>query len=106
MKGGFFADGRPYEKAYYMSSFIKTSWVNVRPFCQSYGMDILSLETAAEADNFLRLCQYNYNIMDPFTYIGGYSSLVKNPNSWYWVNSGKKIDYSLKWGAGQPNDCK
>lgn len=104
--GGTYSDGRPYEKTYYMPSFMKTTWVNVRPFCQSFGMEILSLETYDEAVNFMKLCEYNYYIMDTNTYIGGYTTQLKNPNTWYWVNSGRKIDYNLAFGLGMPDNCE
>lgn len=68
-------------------------------------MDVLSLETAAEADMFLGLCQANASFFEQWTHVGGITLAGKNRSTWYWVNSGKRIHYDLKFGHGQPDNA-
>jgi hypothetical protein len=72
-----------------------------RQLCQSYGLEIVSLETKAEFDHFLGLCSKENTQFDEYTHIGAMTLVGKT--GWHWVNSGKRIDYQLKWLSGQPD---
>ena len=102
IKGGATACAQPYEKSYYLVKHLKTFWLHARGICQSYGMEFASLETKAEADHFLGLCDKNIALFtDDYTHIGAITMVGKT--DWYWVNSGKKVDYPIKWMVGQPD---
>jgi hypothetical protein len=65
-------------------------------------MEFVSLETKSEADYFLSVCDKNIaQFTDEYTHIGGMTMVGKT--GWHWVNSGKRIDYQLKWLSGQPD---
>jgi hypothetical protein len=65
-------------------------------------MEIVSLDTKAEADFFLGVCDKNIaQFTDEYTHIGAMTMVGKT--GWHWVNSGKRIDYQMKWLAGQPD---
>jgi hypothetical protein len=64
-------------------------------------MEFVSLETRAEADFFFGLCEKNIAHFDDYTYVGGITTVGKT--GWHWVNSGKRIDYAMKWLANEPN---
>lgn len=66
-------------------------------------METLSLETLDESNAFLNLCLNNANLFESHTHIGAVTTEGKSLNKWYWVNSGKRIDYSLKFLPGQPD---
>lgn len=66
-------------------------------------MEFLSLDTLEEANYFLDMCLKNPIPFEQFTHIGGVTLLGKSLDKWYWVNSGKRIDYSMKFLPGQPD---
>lgn len=68
-------------------------------------MDVLSLETLDEANHFLALCKQNSGYFDQWTHIGAITLYPKSTNSWYWVNSGKRVTYHLRFGPGQPDNA-
>lgn len=67
-------------------------------------MDVLSLETSTEAEVFLGLCQGSASLFEKFTHIGGITLAPKHLSTWYWVDSGKRIEYPLKFAANQPDN--
>lgn len=95
--------GNAYAKTYYISHVFKTHWTHARSICQSYGMEFLSLETLQEQNSFFKLCENKADLFEDWTFIGGYTIEGKSLDKWYWVNSGKRIDYSLTFGHGMPD---
>lgn len=91
-------------KSYYLPRHFKSFGVYTRSICTAYGMDLLTLETSAEADHFLGLCQENAHHFDSLTHVGGMALEGKSLNTWYWLNSGKEIVYPLKFAPGQPDN--
>lgn len=94
-----------YEKVYYLSRHFQALWTNTRAACVAYGMDTLSLETLEEANHFLALCQQNAGFFDQWTHVGAIALAAKSTNFWYWVNSGKRITYPMKFLPGQPDNA-
>lgn len=68
-------------------------------------MDVLSLETEEEADDFLKLCHRQPELFEDLTNIGGMSLEGKSRDHWYWVKSGNRIVYPMKFAVGEPNNC-
>lgn len=66
-------------------------------------MEVLSLETLEEATKFLQLCLKNDKLFEQYTHVGGLTTVGKSLDKWYWANSGKLIDYALKFLPGQPD---
>lgn len=66
-------------------------------------MESLSLETLDEADKFLQMCLKNEKLFEQYTHVGGITTVGKGLDKWYWANSGKHIDFALKFMAGQPD---
>lgn len=100
---GTTACGNSYGKTYYVSQVFKTFWIHTRAICQSYGMEIVSLETLNEANSFFTLCDKNIGLFEEFTHVGGFTSVGKSLDKWYWVNSGRRIDFPLKFAPNQPD---
>lgn len=67
-------------------------------------MEFVSLETLKEADYLLVLCDINIQLFDKWTHIGGISTVPFSKVDWYWINSGNKVNYSLKFATGEPNN--
>jgi hypothetical protein len=66
-------------------------------------MESLSLETKTEAENFFNLCTKHQQHFEEYTHIGGMVTTLRSADSWYWVNSGKKANYEMKFQPGQPD---
>lgn len=83
-----------------MPTWVKATWSQTRSFCQTYGLEILSLDTLEKANAFLNLAQANRDDMEPYatpyTYIGGTAMQLENSTAWYWINTGSKVSYPLK----------
>lgn len=96
-------------KTYFLSTHMKASFINAQSFCTSLGMELLTLETKAEADWFAKLLinSYQNNIDSGWLYIGGmrmFPDAALSKENWYWLSSGKKIDYDLIWYQTEPNN--
>lgn len=68
-------------------------------------MEFVSLETLREANHFSQLCEPNAQLIERWTFVGGIATVAKSKTSWYWVNSGNRIDYDLKFAPGQPDNA-
>jgi len=75
----------------------KASWVQAHGICQNNGMEFVSLDTLAEADNMFNLCQSVADKFDHQTHVGAITIEPQNVNTWYWVNSGNRVDYDMKF---------
>lgn len=91
------------EKVFYLPRFFQSFWTDVRSICIAYGMDFVSLETAHEADSFLEICKNNAAFSPQYVHVGALTMVLKSPNEWFWVNSGNRITYQIKWTKN--NNC-
>jgi hypothetical protein len=70
---------------------IKLNWFNARLMCQSVGMDIFTPETKEDSqipnDLLTGLGYDSFHI--------GITSMGSSDGSWYYANSGKRLDYDL-----------
>lgn len=67
-------------------------------------MDILEIDSKNEETSILNMCQRNIGIVDYVNYIGGIATKLKDAKSWYWVGSGNRIAYPMKWGPSEPDN--
>ena len=72
-------------------------------FCRSYGMELASLPTKDLADDFNQLLLDNSPFFDRNTHMGG-SYIGAGLKNFYWLSTGKPINYNLNWGPGEPSD--
>lgn len=72
--------------------------------CHRNGMEYLSLETKKEEQNFLKLCSNESGQFDNFNFLGGTSDRVSSNSGWYWISTGKPVNYKLQFNAGEPNN--
>lgn len=66
-------------------------------------MDLVELNTGAEADHFNKLCAKHPNLSTSTVHIGGSDHGVEK-NKWYWMSSGKEIDYNMIYAPTEPNN--
>ena len=67
-------------------------------------MDILGLETEDEANLFHESMALKVDLLDVSVQVGGITANGGNVTDWFWVSSGTKISYPLKWNEGEPNN--
>lgn len=97
-------NGSLYGKTYWISTHFKAYWDQANDICHSNGMEFLSLETLQESNHLLSLCDQNIHLFDVWTHVGGLTTVPKSKDDWYWITSGNKVNYSLKFGAGKPDN--
>ena len=77
---------------YYLTRSLQAIWMEALLFCQKFNMDMLTLETEEEHNNFQIILKNNIANFDSYTYIGAVElkPFSKGPNApWMWVNSGQ-----------------
>lgn len=87
----------------YITRHTKLTWSNARSFCNSHGMDILSIADKDEETSIFDISERYFDV-DTTIYIGGIATKLKDAESWYWVRSGDRIVYPIKWGPTEPNN--
>lgn len=92
-------------KTYYASQNFKLTWANAFTFCRSFGMDLVELDTAVEADHFNKLCAEHNYLFTSTVHIGGSDHGV-GKNKWYWMSSGNEINYNMKYAQTEPNNVR
>ena len=92
------------EKSYYASRDLKVHWFEAFLTCKAFGMDLVELPITAEAEYFLAQCAHQQiHLQDDFYHVGG-SYLGAGSNDWYWMTSGKRVKYTMKFAPGQPDN--
>jgi hypothetical protein len=96
-------------KSFYLSKHLALSWRNAYNTCKNIGMDMVTLNTTKEAEDFLKLCKDKEKEFDsvcpkdlphPVASIGG----IKCDSSWSWLATDQIIDFPLSWAPGEPSN--
>lgn len=90
-------------KIYYVPRHFGATWVNARNICMNYGLDIATFKTLDEFNAVRDMCKENSSIMTGFIYIGGMTTSARSIDDWFWVTTGEKINFTMKWKEGEPN---
>ncbi|KAL7036615.1 hypothetical protein ACKWTF_008872 [Chironomus riparius] len=104
---GFKNDGAEYQKTYFMPRFSQTNWAESRSFCNSYKMDLLTIETEMELKAYLNLLNINsYLRTIPYIQFWADSLTVtlKSKTEWFWTGTGNKISFPISWIGTEPNN--
>jgi len=68
-------------------------------------MEILSFQSSDEADHVMKLLKSKLLPQEVVGYfIGAVTIKPGTRTSWYWVQSGKRVDFAMKFMAGDPNN--
>lgn len=78
-------------------------WDQALAICSSYGMELMSIETKEEEDNFNTICNPQLHLFGQYNHIGGLTTVGGTKDDWYWIHSGEKIQFPLAWPPGEPN---
>jgi len=66
-------------------------------------MEILTLETLPEAEQFIELCE-NPNLNVHFSFNNHVGAMTSNQGSLHWISSGKLVDYKMKFLQSDNHD--
>lgn len=64
----------------------------------------MSLDSPAEADIFFTAFTQKAALFDDATYLGAVTNIALSKTNWYWVSTGKKLNFELPWGPVDPNN--
>ncbi|CAO1396958.1 unnamed protein product [Diamesa serratosioi] len=90
-------------KTYYVTRNVKLSWVNAFSFCKANDMNLVELQTEYEANNFLKMCADQK--LEYWYHIGGSAEGSSDRLDYYWMTTGEKVSYNLKYHPGEPNNA-
>lgn len=68
-------------------------------------MNLITLDSAPEADYFLTLFSQNAALFDLYTHIGAVATVARTLTDWYWLESNQKVNFPLKFQFLQPDDA-
>jgi hypothetical protein len=109
----YMEEGRLKVKKYFLSMLFKADFVEAFGFCKDNRMELVTLRNEAEATRFLNICSENIESFKiakdpraprPEAIIGGVSGDTSIRSLWQWFESGRRIDYNIKWTIGEPNN--
>jgi hypothetical protein len=93
-----------YEKTYWLSTHFEAHWIEAKMICSNFGLEFVSIDSINESNHLLGLCDQNISLFDIWTHIGGITTVAGSKTEWYWVESGKKVNFNLKFDKGQPDN--
>ena len=76
-------------------------WIDAYVLCRTFSMDLVELPTEAEANYLLSLLTQQ-DLKDAFHIGGTYVGL--GLNEFYWMTTGQRINYTMKYAPGQPDN--
>lgn len=90
---------------YFLSRFFKTEWQHARSICQSYGMELLTLESEAEQSHLLNSLEQHSAAFGTYEWIniGAMTTTCGSRDLWYWVDSGIIANFPILFGVPNPN---
>ncbi|CAO1327728.1 unnamed protein product [Diamesa tonsa] len=88
----------------FIYSCLKLYWIEAFMLCRTFNMDLVELPTEAEANYFLTLCAQQ-DLKEDFFHIGG-TYVGVGLNEFYWMTTGQRINYTMKFIPGQPDNHK
>lgn len=95
--------GASYIKSYWVPRQFRATWMMTRSICQAYGFDIVSLDTLAEMEAVVRMCEDNRILFTECVHVGAMAGTGRSTTDWYWVNSNSRVSYDLPWMDNQPD---
>jgi hypothetical protein len=69
----------------------RANWMNSQSFCNSFGMDLVALESQHEKNYFTKSSENNIEYFDEFVHIGG----VFTEKNFRWISSNKNLKFDL-----------
>lgn len=90
-------------KTFYASRHFQVDWVIARGICREYGLEIATLETLDEMQTVSKICKKLSFHLTEYVHVGGMTLTGNSTFNWYWVITGKRIEYEMQWSDGEPN---
>jgi hypothetical protein len=68
-------------------------------------MDVVSVDSLDESYAFFNSLQSHAYLFDNYAHVGAITLQSRSRDQWYWVDSGNRITYLIKWEPGFPNSA-
>lgn len=92
------------DKTYYIPKSVRLDWIGAKESCESFEMELATLETLSEANAVIDMCETtSYNIIGRYPMIDGVSLVKQSGTDWYFLNTGEKVAYTIPWQVNQPD---
>jgi hypothetical protein len=93
-----------YKKSFFIPRYFNSTWSEAGVLCRNYGLELASLHTVHEYNNVVEMLKLNSTRVTEWTFINGMTLTPKSRTDWYWVDSGRKVSYTMQWWrADQPD---
>jgi hypothetical protein len=97
---GFTETNYPHLKEYWFSTHFIVRWHEAKMLCKSYGLELVSFDSAEEMTNFTE----TENIFTTYVYIDGIKKMTGNTTfEWYWAGTGEQLKFSPRYDYREPN---
>ena len=93
-----------YEKTFWYPTHYRGTWAESVAICKSFNMQLITLDSDAEARHFLSLFIDNSPLFDQFTHLGAVGSIPRTLTEWFWVENTQKVNFTLVFGSGLPDN--
>lgn len=93
-----------FTKKYWYPTHFRGTWVEAQQICNSYDLELVTIDSVDESNVFLSLYTQNAALFDTWTHIGAVATIPRSATDWYWVGSTEKVNFPLKFGVGLPDN--
>jgi hypothetical protein len=104
LSGGTNETGHTYDKYFWFPTHFKATWVQANFICKSYGLKMISLDSFDEMRAFMKEFLSKIKLFNEAVYMGAILAEPRSKTEWYWVATGKKLNFDLPWYPGEPNN--
>lgn len=91
------------KKTYYLSTIFQADWMGAMNFCRINGLQLVSLESLEEANMVLNAL-VTKKVQLNFIFVDGVTTQLQSTDQWFNFISGKRMNYSVPWTSGEPNN--
>lgn len=67
-------------------------------------MTLVTLDSADEGTAFIEMVKARSAIFAPGLHIGAVTPILLSKTEYFWITSGKKVDFTLNWAPGHPDN--
>lgn len=79
-------------------------WQEAISFCQGFGMQFATIETADEQTYFFEMMKQNIALLEANgPHIGALTTVSKSTTDWYWVETGNNVSFKLNFLPNEPS---
>lgn len=86
---------------------MKSDAAHARSVCQSYEMDLMTLDSKQEYDDFMNAIVIKASsLVDQWYTMGAFTTVKGTKDNWRWSRTGNKINFDINWAPNEPDGAK